>query len=186
MDRETYDHKMRLLAIYQDNLRELEKQLAQHGAYPPLQLINNLKYHRKNIDDLQIQLRTNAEEVTFDKLLVGLEDLRKFGREEARRAFAAYREAYSTQAGLPLAVMGIFSGGMLTTGGVESLYQKYIRSAPLDGSRDSISIIIYAIGALLSGAMAFGYGRFMTNRWHNYMVWKLGYDPFKGDDDPNE
>jgi hypothetical protein len=69
MDAETYNHKQRLLAIYQDNLRELELQAARFGANPPLNIINEIKHHRKNIEEIRLTLRTNAEEVTFDKLL---------------------------------------------------------------------------------------------------------------------
>jgi hypothetical protein len=82
MDEATLDHKRRLLAIYQDNLRELEAQAARYGANLPLITINEIKHHRKNIDDIRVQLTTNAEEVTFDKLLVNIEQLRQFRRTE--------------------------------------------------------------------------------------------------------
>jgi hypothetical protein len=94
MDAETYNHKQRLLAIYQDNLRELELQAARFGANPPLNIINEIKHHRKNIEEIRLTLRTNAEEVTFDKLLVDIEELRKFARDEVKRTFEVYEEIH--------------------------------------------------------------------------------------------
>jgi hypothetical protein len=152
MDEATLDHKRRLLAIYQDNLRELEIQAARFGANRPLIIINEIKEHRRNIDDLRVQLTTNAEEVTFDKILVSIEKLRQFRRIEilgfVYRSLIIqnkYHQQFGNTAMLSLIGVGLAYG----LDGLYRVYNKY-------RSWDNKSVnMIFSMMKLLSASLAF-------------------------------
>jgi hypothetical protein len=178
MDEETKDHKLRLLAIYQVNLRELEVQAANHGKYLPLPLINEIKHHRKNIENLRIQLELNAQEVSFDKLLVGIEELQKFIREEGTRAVKEYNRAFGDQAMLGFGLMAPLGGGILLTMGLDYLYRQYVKGMSFADQYDLISIAIYIIGVTLTLYFTYRLGSLITQGKHDYFVYRMGYDPF--------
>lgn len=177
MDEETRDHKLRLLAIYQDNLRELEVQSAQHGITPPLIIINQIKGHRKNIDDLRMQLSVNAEEVTLDKLLVGIEDLRKFVQEEGRRVTKEYENLFWDQGMLGFGLFSVFGVGIILARVADWLYQTSILGIPFRGAHDSISYLIYFVGFIIGGYSAFKVGGSITKSKYDELARRLGYDP---------
>ena len=178
MDEETRAHKERLLSIYQENLREMEVRAAKFGLNTPLPIINEIKEHRKNIDELRIQLRTNAEEVTFDRLLVGIEDLQRFVREEGVRAVNEYNQAFGDQGMLGFGLLAPLSGGILATGGLAHLYQEYVRGVYLTDQHNIISIVIYAVGIPLSGYLTFKLGKSISDSKYDWFVYRMGYDPF--------
>src|SRR5262245_57329436 len=92
MDEETLEHKQYLLAIYQDNLRVLEVQAAFYGLTPPLQIVNQINYHQQQIKQLRLTLETNAQEVSFDSLLLTIRDLQRYVQEESQRTLLSYHE----------------------------------------------------------------------------------------------
>lgn len=91
MDEETVAHKRQLLAIYEGNLRELEIRTAMYGINTPLSVINEIKHAKHNIEQLRLTLETDAQEVSFDQLLVSIEQLQRYVFEESRRVIIAYQ-----------------------------------------------------------------------------------------------
>jgi hypothetical protein len=177
LDEETKDHKLRLLAIYQDNLRELIEQAARFGQNPPLNIINEIKFHRKNIQDIRLQLELNAQEVPFDKLLVGIEDLRKFAEEEAKRVLRAYNEIHYEDPSLGQGLIGVFAAGVFLSMGVDYLYLKYIKHQGFDSQRDIVSILIYVVGVFVGSYFTYRIGKWIVNNQRKDLVYKVGYDP---------
>jgi hypothetical protein len=178
MDEETYNHKLRLLAIYQDNLRELEVQAARFGANPPLNLFNEIKYHRKNIDDIRIQLPANAEEVTFDKLLISIEELRKFVRDEVKRAVDASDDKNERDYAYSQGLVGLFSAGMLISLGVAYLYDTYINGVQSNGIPKNVgSIVVFVICFAISIAITIRVGARLIRKSRGEFIHRIGYDP---------
>jgi hypothetical protein len=175
VDTETHNHKLRLLEIYKDNLRELELQAARFGANPPLNIINEIKHHRKNIDDIRLTLRTNADEVTFDKLLVNIEELRNFARDEVQRAFDIYGEIHRDDVARAWTGIFIFSGTALLIGGVVLLYQ-YIKG---DFLPHNISFAITMGGAIIGFILAMSWGFREAQRQDVKLLQKFGFNPYK-------
>jgi len=178
MDEETRDHKQRLLNVYQENLRELEIQSAQFGSTPPLHIINQIKHHRKEISQLQAELRTNAEEVTFDRLLIGIEELQKFVRDEGIRAVEEYNRAFGDEAEVEMGLIAPLSGGVLATMGIDYLYRQYVKGGTFADQYNLVSILIYATGLSLSGYITFRLGKFISDSKYEIFIHRLGYDPF--------
>jgi hypothetical protein len=179
MDEETKDHKLRLLAIYQENLRELELQAARFGQSPPLNIINEIKHHRKNIQDLQTQLELNAQEVPFDKLLLGIEDLQRFARQEAKRALEEYGQIFASQGMLGFGLLSPLCGGILVTMKLEQLYQQYLRGTSFIDQYHLVSAAIYILGFSLSGFLTYKLGEAITRSKYDHYVYRMGYDPRK-------
>jgi len=92
MDEETQSQKVQLLAIYKDNLREIEAQIALFGMAPPIHLINQLKHHRQKIEEINLVLNSNAREISFNESIVNIEDLRKFASDEVKNAVIDYKD----------------------------------------------------------------------------------------------
>jgi hypothetical protein len=178
MDAEDYNHKMRLLAIYQDNLRELEVQAARFGANLPLILINEIKFHRQNIEAIRLKLHTNAQEVTFDKLLISIEELRRFVANEVKRAFDAYDAVQAQEYGRSWGVLSLFSFGMLIILGTIYLYQEFVKGRT-DGHFvwDGVSIAIAVGGVAANIAVAARMLIWLTRKSREELVRRLGYDP---------
>ena len=145
MDEETRNHKERLLAIYLDNLRELEVQAARHGVNPPLILVNEIKHHRQNIFDIQKQLNENADEQSFDKILYGIEDLRRFSKEEAIRVLKEYNDVHRGEPMLGQGLVGVFASGVCLAFGLDYLYLTFIKHQSMESTRDAVSILIYGL-----------------------------------------
>lgn len=188
MDEETRVHKERLLAIYQENLREMEVRAAKFGLNTPLNIINEIKGHRRDIDELRILLSTNAEEVTFDKLLIGIEELQRAVREEGERAVKTYHEAFWDQGMLGFGLMAPFCGGVLVTIGLDYLYQQYLRGNIIVDQYNFVSMLIYVVGLSLTAYLTFKLGSRISKSKYDWFVYRMGYDPFskqKGREKPD-
>jgi hypothetical protein len=175
MDEETRDHKQRLLNIYQGNLEELQIQSARFGSNPPLIIINEIKEHRRNIDELRIQLELNAQEVSIDKIIVGIEDIQRLSHKEARRALKEYTYVFRTQVGLGLGVVGLISGGLHFTNWII----KSIRPRPMNAPIDIVDIALYIIGGIFSVSFGLWFGFTMSESKRRHFNFRMGYDPFK-------
>ena len=178
MDGATRIHKERLLGIYQENLRELEIRAAKFGLSAPLYLINDIKDHRKTIDELRIQLRVNAEEVTLDQLLIGIESLQRIIHEEGVRVIKEYNQAFGDQAMLGFGLMAPIGGGILATYGLVYIYQTHIPNIYLVDQYNIIPALIYIVGITMSIYITIKLGKFISNSKYEWFVYRVGYDPF--------
>ena len=124
MDNETIEQKRRLLSIYEENLKELEIRSALFGINTPIIVINEIKFARRNIEQIRLMLETNAQEVSYNQLLISIEQLQRYVFEESRKTILAYssmiREARARNTAWTLG-MGAFG---LTLGIGISAYHK--------------------------------------------------------------
>ena len=179
MDEVTREHKLRLLTIYKENLRELEIQAAHFGLTPPLGVVNGIKDARREIEAIVLELEVNAQEVSFDRLLLGIEDLQRLRRDEAKRVLKAHNETHWDDGMLALGVMVPFSVSMVAALGLNQLYRTYIRGVYIEDAYNLISVLIFVIILPVGLYYMVRLGKWVNKTKDDEFVKRVGYDPFE-------